>query len=128
MIGGRLAASHASPIAIGSPDGQPEPPCMSLQTFGLMKLYWATVPCTNACPVVNAVWCAPQSAFVLDGGLPAMSWKKTNGSCLAAYMPEELTGHAPDEVLRPSMAPIQLMGGFAAIICAVRKSTRLNSS
>src|SRR5262245_33865008 len=120
MRGGRLVASHASPIAIGSPDGQPEPPCMSLQTFGLMKVYWATVPWTAACPDVNAAWCAPQTALDLDGGPPAMSWKKTNGSCLAAYMPDELIGHAPVELLSPSMRPIQLMGGLAAIICVVR--------
>ena len=44
MIGGRFADSQASPAAITFDDGQPESPCMSLQTLGVMKLYWATVP------------------------------------------------------------------------------------
>src|SRR3982750_2715877 len=85
-----------------------------------MKVYWATVPCTSACPDVNAAWWAPHSAFDFEGGPPAMSWKNTNGSCFAPYIPEELTGHAPVELLSPSITPIQLTGGFAAIICVVR--------
>src|SRR3954453_22719900 len=120
MIGGTLAASQASPIAIGSPDGQPESPCLSWQRFGLMKVYWAPAPCTSACPDVNPAWWAPHSAFDFDGGLPAMSWKNTNGSCFAAYMPEEPVGQAPVELVNPSMAPTQLPGGLAAIICVVR--------
>ena len=63
---------------------------MSLQTFGLMKLYWADVPWTSACPRgVRRVVRGAQRVRLADGGLPAMSWKKTNGSCLAAYKPEE---------------------------------------
>src|SRR5262245_40122859 len=116
MRGGRLAASHASPCAIGSPDGQPESPCMSWQRSGATNVYWATEPCTSAWPVVNGTWCAAQSAFDLDGGLPAVSWKKMNGLCLAAYMPVELTGQVPDDI--PSMTPIQLT--FAAVICVER--------
>jgi hypothetical protein len=49
-----------------------------------------------------------------------MSWKNTNGSCLAPYFPEELTGQAPVELFNPSITPIQLTGGLAAIICVVR--------
>src|SRR5258708_29557914 len=82
FIAGTFAFSQSSPCLIASPA---QVSCMSLQRFGVRKLYWATVPAARSpASFVNGFMCAAQYALVALGGLPTTSSKKTIGVCFAA--------------------------------------------
>src|SRR5580698_2180165 len=85
MMRGSSVLSQVSPCVTSSVEVQPEAPCMSWHRFGVMNVKLATSPAARSeANALYARWCDSQYEFVADGGLPETSWKKTNGSCLAA--------------------------------------------